>query len=120
MAAPGGPGRGARRGRGSAELSQQIRQTREDIRAQVRATRVQFDEANARINARTGRNLLLAITVGLLMGAVLIVSLVLLKQLFILVVVVLVGFSSYELAGALRTAGRRVPRIGSAVAAVVA
>jgi len=120
MAAPGGTGRGGRRGRGPADLTKQIRQTREDIRAQVKATRVQFDEANARINARTGRNLLLAITVGVLMGVVLIVSLVWLKQLFILVVMVLVGFSSYELAGALRTAGRRVPRIGSAVAAVLA
>lgn len=117
MAAPRGTGRGRR---GSGDLTEQIRQTREDIRAQVRATRVQFDEANARITARTGRNLLLAIVVGLLMGGVLIVSLVWLKQLFILLVVALVGFSAYELAGALRTAGRRVPRIGSAVAAVLA
>jgi phosphatidate cytidylyltransferase len=120
MAAPGGPGRGARRGRGSADLTQQIRQTREDIRAQVRATRVQFDEANARINERTGRNLVLAIAVGLLLGGGFIVSLVVLKQLFVLVSATLVGFAAYELAGALRAAGRRVPRIGSAVAGVLA
>jgi phosphatidate cytidylyltransferase len=122
MAAPGGTGRGTRRGRrerGSGDLTKQIKQTREDIRAQVRATRVQFDEANARINARTGRNLVPAIAVGLLLGVVLIGSVVWLKQLFVLLVVVLVGFSAYELAGALRTAGRRVPRIGSAVGAVL-
>jgi phosphatidate cytidylyltransferase len=120
MAAPGGTGRGSRRGRGTADLTQQIRQTREDIRAQVRATRVQFDEANARITARTGRNLLLAIVVGLLLGGGFIVSLVVLKQLFVLVAAALVGFAAYELAGALRTAGRHVPRIGSAVAGVLA
>jgi len=81
MAAPGGTGRGSWRGRGTADLSKQIRQTREDIRAQVRATRVQFDEANARITARTGRNLLLAIVVGLLLGGGFIVSLVVLAML---------------------------------------
>jgi phosphatidate cytidylyltransferase len=120
MAAPGGTGRGPRRGRGSADLTEQIRQTREDIRAQVRATRVQFDEANARITARTGRNLLLAIVVGLLLGGGFIVSLVVLKQLFVLVAAALVGFAVYELAGALRTAGRHVPRIASTVAGVLA
>jgi phosphatidate cytidylyltransferase len=120
MAAPGGTGRGGRRGRGTADLSQQIRQTREDIRAQVKATRVQFDEANARITARTGRNLVLAVSVGLLLGGGFIASLVVQKPLFVIVSAALVGFGAYELAGALRTAGRRVPRIGSAVAGVLA
>src|SRR5919199_4358546 len=115
MAAPGGTGRGRR---GSGDLTEQIRQTREDIRAQVRATRVQFDEANARITARTGRNLVLAIAVGLLLGGGFIVSLVVLKWLFVLVAAALVGFAAYELAGALRTAGRRVPRLRSSVAGV--
>ena len=117
MAAPRRTGRGRR---GSGDLTEQIRQTRDDVRAQVRATRVQFDEANARITARSGRNLLLAVLVGLLLGALLIGSLVWLKQLFVLLVAALVGFSAYELAGALRTADRRVPRIGSAVATVLA
>src|SRR4051794_33653927 len=120
MAAPGGAGRGRRRGRQTADLTSQLRQTREDIRSQVRATRVQFDEANARITARTGRNLLLAILVGLLLGGGFIVSLVVMKQLFVLVAAALVGFGTYELAGALRTAGRRVPRVGSTVVAVLA
>src|SRR5919199_6471192 len=110
MAAPGGTGRGRR---GSGDLTEQIRQTREDIRAQVRATRVQFDEANARITARTGRNLVLAIAVGLLLGGGFIVSLVVLKQLFVLVAAALVGFAVYELAGAPRAPGAHAPRLAA-------
>jgi phosphatidate cytidylyltransferase len=108
-----------RRPRSAAELQEQIRVTRTDIRDQVRATRIQFDRANARITARTGRNLVLAIGVGLALGAGLVVSLVLAKEFFIVVAAVLVGFAAFELAGALEQAGLRVPRLGSALAGVL-
>jgi phosphatidate cytidylyltransferase len=109
-----------RRPRSTAELQEQIRATRSDIRDQVRATRVQFDQANARITARTGRNLVFAIGFGLVLGAGLVVSLVVVKELFLVVAAVLVAFAAFELAGALRQAGLRVPRFGSALAGVLA
>ena len=109
-----------RRPRTPAELQEQIRATRSDIVDQVRATRMQFDQANARITARTGRNLVVAIGLGLVLGAALLVSLIVAKQLFLIVAVVLVGFGTFELAGALRHAGIHVPRAGSATAGVLA
>ncbi len=109
-----------RRPRTTAELQEQIRATRSDIVGQVRATRLQFDQANARITARTGRNLVFAIGIGLALGAGLLLSLLLVKALFLIVAAVLVAFGTFELAGALRHAGIRVPRIGSAVAGVLA
>ena len=109
-----------RRPRNTAELQDHLRTTREDIRQQVRSTRAQFDEANARLTARSGRNLVFAIGFGVALGAVVILSLVIWKPLFVLVVMALVGFGTSELASALRSAGIRVPRVGAAVAGVVA
>ena len=109
-----------RRLRSSAELQEQIRHARGDIRQQVRATRAQFDEANARVTARTGRNLVFAIGFGLVLGGLVIVSLLVWKPLFVLLAMVLVGFGTLELATAVRHAGIRVPRVPAAVAGVAA
>lgn len=109
-----------RRPRSSAELQEQLRVARDDIRQQVRATRVQFDEANARLTARSGRNLVFAIGFGVVLGGLVIVSLVVWKPLFVLIVMALVGFGTSELAVALRQAGVRVPRVGAAASGVVA
>lgn len=109
-----------RRPRNTAELQDQIRSTRGDIRDQVRHTRAQFDEANARLTARSGRNLVGAIGLGVVLGGVVIVSLVVWKPLFVLVAMALVGFGTSELAVAVRTAGIRVPRVGAAVAGLIA
>ncbi|MCU1571115.1 MAG: phosphatidate cytidylyltransferase [Naasia sp.] len=89
-----------------------------ELQAQVRAAREQFDEAQERINARTGRNLLFAVVVGLVLGFAMIFSLIYLKALFLIVAGVLVGFGAAELAGALRYAGRDVPRTASVIASV--
>ena len=102
-----------------AEFQEQLRQTRGEIRAQVRATRVQFDQANARLTARTGRNLLFAIGVGIVLGAAVLLSLLLVKSIFVVFAIVLVGFAAGELAGALRQSGRDVPIVGSVVAGVL-
>ncbi len=117
----GGSGHGRpRRPRNTAELQDQIRATRGDIRDQVRSTRAQFDEANARLTARTGRNLVGAIGLGVVLGGLVIVSLVVWKPLFVVLAMALVGFGTSELAVALRTAGIRVPRVGAAVVGVLA
>ncbi|GAA2754225.1 phosphatidate cytidylyltransferase [Amnibacterium kyonggiense] len=117
----GGPGDARpRRPRNTAELQDQIRSTRGDIRDQVRHTRAQFDEANARLTARSGRNLVGAVGLGVGLGALLIVSLVIWKPLFVLLAMALVGFGTSELAVAVRTAGIRVPRVGAAIGGVLA
>jgi len=109
-----------RRPRNTAELQDQIRATRGDIREQVRNTRAQFDEANARLTARSGRNLVGAIGLGVVLGGLVVVSLVIWKPLFVVLAMALVGFGTSELAVAVRHAGIRVPRIGAAVAGVLA
>ncbi len=119
--ADGGPGpERPRRPRSTAELQEQIRATRGDIRDQVRSTRAQFGEANARLTARTGRNLVGAIGLGVVLGALVILSLVIWKPLFVLLAMAMVGFGTSELAVAVRHAGIRVPRVGAAVGGVLA
>lgn len=90
----------------------------EEARAQFEEARAQFDEANAKINARTGRNLFAAIGIGLVLGGLFLVSLILLKWLFMILAGALIGLTVFELASALRYAGRDVPRVASTVAAV--
>jgi phosphatidate cytidylyltransferase len=90
----------------------------DDIEHRVEEARAQFDEANAKINARTGRNLLAAIGIGLTLGGLFLVSLILLKWLFMILAAVLIGLTVFELASALRYAGRDVPRVASTVLAV--
>jgi phosphatidate cytidylyltransferase len=106
--AAGGPGR---RSKKHPPSRAEFEATVADIEAQVRAT-------NEKINARSGRNLSSAILIGLVLGGGLIVSLVFVKELFMIFAIVLVGFAAFELASALRFAGRDVPRIPAVIAAV--
>lgn len=108
----GGPG-----GTDSGDLGAQLRARRADFERQVQATRAQLDATNERIVARTGRNLVLAIAIGLGVGGLFLFSLIVVKQIFVLFAVAMVCFGSFELAGALRVAGRRVPATPTVVAA---
>lgn len=119
---PGPQPRGGRRGRprNSAELQEQIRATRGEIRDQVRHTREQFDEANARLTARSGRNLVFATGFGIALGVLVVVSLVIWKPLFVVLAMALVAFGTSELAVAVRHAGIRVPRVGAALVGTLA
>ncbi|HEU0256265.1 MAG TPA: phosphatidate cytidylyltransferase [Microbacteriaceae bacterium] len=92
----------------------QFRATRLDLERQVHETRAQFTATNERIQARTGRNLIGAILIGLGLGAVFLVSLLVVKELFIAVAAVILAVGAFELSGALGHAGRRVPRIPAA------
>ncbi|GAA2025318.1 hypothetical protein GCM10009819_05420 [Agromyces tropicus] len=102
------------------DLRAQIHARRVDLERQFEASRAQFDEAQERINARTGRNLLVAILIGLAFGGALLLSLLVFKELFMVFAVVMAGFSSSELAAALRHGGYRVPRIPTVISAVAA
>ncbi|POH65700.1 MULTISPECIES: phosphatidate cytidylyltransferase [Cryobacterium] len=120
-----GPAQPPQRGRGTgrAEFRAQVQSTKADIERQVQATKAQLDATNERIEARTGRNLILATLIGLVLGGAMLVSLIFIKELFMIVAFVVVGFTAFELAEALRRGGRKVPRIpvlASAVAVVPA
>jgi phosphatidate cytidylyltransferase len=106
--APDGPSaRRNKRARSRAEFEATVA----DIEAQVRAT-------NARIEARTGRNLPLAIIIGLVLGFALLFSLIVIKDVFMVFAAFLLIFTAFELANALRFAGRDVPRVATVIAAV--
>src|ERR1700709_1557564 len=60
-----------------ADIEAQVRATNARIEAQVRAT-------NAKLEERTGRNLVAAIAIGLIFGAAFLLSLILLKQVFMI------------------------------------
>ncbi len=92
---------------------------REEIRAGLGEARAQFEAANARIEAKAGRNLFLAIGVGLLLGALFLLSLFIDKAWFALFVGFFTTFAVIELATAFRVSGRRVPRIGAAIGALL-
>ncbi|WP_082888856.1 phosphatidate cytidylyltransferase [Leifsonia xyli] len=100
------------------ELRAQVQATRADFERQVQARKAQLDATNERIAARTGRNLILAIVIGVAVGAVVVVSLIFIKQLFLVFGIAMIGFAAFELAQAFRGAGRRVPRIPTVAAAV--
>ena len=84
---------------------------RHDIEDQVRAT-------NEKINARTGRPLLVAILVGVALGGALLLSLLIVKDFFLVFAAALIVVASFEFATALRAANRKVPRIPVIITAV--
>lgn len=78
----------------------------------------QVRETNERLNARSGRPLVWAILIGLALGGALLLSLLVIKALFMVLAALLLGFATWELATALRRAGRDVPRLPAVVGAV--
>ena len=57
------------------ELHAQFRATRADFERQLEARRMQFEKTNERIKAKSGRNLLGAIGIGIVLGGLLLLSL---------------------------------------------
>ena len=111
------PSRAKRRWfRGRAEFEAQVEATRAEIRAQVASTRAQIEATNEKIEARTGRNLPLAILIGLGLGFAMLFSLIVIKELFMIFAGALIAFTAFELASALRYAGRDVPRWPTVIA----
>jgi phosphatidate cytidylyltransferase len=94
-----------------ADIEAQVRATNARIEAQMRAT-------NAKIEERTGRNLVAAIVIGIVFGAAFLLSLILLKEVFMLFAAALFIAVTLELTTAFRHSGRNVPRIASIIAAL--
>lgn len=100
-------------------IRDQWRAARDEFGTHVSHARDQLDQANERIKQRTGRDLLLAIAIGLAFGAALLASLLFNKVLFVpfALAAALLGVS--ELARALRTSGRRVDVVPQLIAATI-
>lgn len=100
------------------DLEARAQATVADIEAHVRARKADLEAANARIEARVGRNIPFAVGVGVVLGGGFLVSLIFVTWLFIPFGALLIGFTVLELATGLRHAGRDVPRVASVIAAV--
>lgn len=96
-----------------------LRAARSEFENQVAHARAEFDEANERIKARTGRNLILAILIALAIGAVLVGSLIFVKWAFLVFALAAVLLAVFEFARALATAGRRVDVVPQLVAGAI-
>ncbi|HEU5223593.1 MAG TPA: phosphatidate cytidylyltransferase [Candidatus Lumbricidophila sp.] len=112
-----------------AELREQLRERRADLerqleqrfevgKAQLDAGRAQFEHAQEVIKARTGRNLLGAIVIGLILGLSMLFSLIFVKALFMAFIAVIAALACSELVWAVRRAQVLVPRIPTVIAAL--
>lgn len=88
-----------------------VRAAQTEFEQQIAHARAEFEEANERIKQRTGRDLILAILIGLAIGAVLIASLVFLKWVFVVFALAASLLGVFEFGRALIGAGRRVDLI---------
>lgn len=91
-----------------ADFETQVASARENLEHQMAHARENFEERNERIKARTGRDLIQAILIGLALGALVVVPLVFFKPGFLLIAFAGVLLGTFELARALQTGGRRV------------
>ena len=92
----------------AAAFQESMRAARTEFEHQVAHARVQFEEANERIKQRTGRDLILAILIGLAIGAVLISTLIFLKWVFVAFALAASVLGTVELGRALQVGGRRI------------
>ncbi|GAA1691739.1 hypothetical protein GCM10009808_05900 [Microbacterium sediminicola] len=92
---------------------------RSEFESQVAHARAEFEEANERLKKRTGRDLILAIVIGVAIGAIVLSSLVFIKWLFVPLALAAVLLGSFELSRALSGAGRRIDVIPQLAAGVL-
>jgi phosphatidate cytidylyltransferase len=94
-----------------AAFQDSVRAARTEFESQVAHAREQFEEANERIKQRTGRDLIVAILIGLAIGVVLVATLIFLKWVFVAFALAASVLGTIELTRALQAAGRRVDLI---------
>jgi len=107
------------RGEHSAAFQARIRAARTELEQHAAHARGQFDEANERIKERTGRDLIVAIGIGLAIGAITVSTLVFAKWVFAVFALVAAVFAVFELARALQIGGRRIDLAPQLVAVVL-
>ena len=100
-------------------IREQWRAARDELGTHVSHARDQLDQANDRIKQRTGRDLILAILIGLAFGAALLGSLLFIKALFVPFALAAALLGVYELSRALRSGGRRIDVVPQLIAAAI-
>lgn len=103
----------------SSAFQAHVRAARSEFEQQIDKARADFGQVNDRINARTGRNLLMAILIGVAVGAAVIASLIFVKWLFLLFAIPVCLLGVFEFARALQTAGRRIDVVPQLVAGAI-
>ncbi|MDQ1128786.1 phosphatidate cytidylyltransferase [Microbacterium sp. SORGH_AS_0888] len=120
--APDEPAEGEGRGSGTdaaqSSIQSQMRAARTEFESQVAHARAEFEEANERIKQRTGRDLILAVLIGLAIGAVVFVSLVFFTWPFVIFGSAAALLGVFEFTRALQGAGRRVDVVPQLIAAL--
>lgn len=94
-----------------------VRAARIEIEQHIGKAKADFESANERINQRSGRNLLLAILIGLAVGLTLMASLLLADWAFLILAFPVCLLGVFEFSRALIVAGRRIDVIPQLVAA---
>lgn len=93
-----------------------MKSARTEFESQVAHARAEFEEANERIKQRTGRDLILAVLIGVGIGAVTLSSLLFIKWVFVLFALGVVVLGVFEFGRALQHAGRRIDLAAQVVA----
>lgn len=97
-------------------IREQWKLAKDELGTHVSHARDQLDQANERIKQRTGRDLILAIVIGLAFGAALLGSLLFIKALFLPFALAGALLGIYELSRALRASGRRIDVVPQLIA----
>jgi phosphatidate cytidylyltransferase len=106
-----GQRRSSSTGEPNAAFQSHVRAARSEFENQVAQAKAEFEEANERLKERTGRDLIVAILIGLAIGAVLIASLIFWKEVFVLFALAAGMLGIFEFGRALKGSGRRVDLI---------
>lgn len=100
-----------------------VRAPRNEFEQHMAQARADFEVANERIKQRTGRDLIVAILIGLGIGAVVLASLLFVSWLFALIALAACLLGAFEFARALQAQGRRidiVPQLITGVGVIAA
>ncbi|MEZ3161287.1 phosphatidate cytidylyltransferase [Microbacterium sp. BWT-B31] len=97
----------------------QVRAARSDIENQVQHAMAEFEQANERIKERTGRDLILAILIGVGIGAILVLSLIFLSWPFVVFALAAALLGIFEFGRALSAAGHRVDLVPQLISGTV-
>ncbi|MCK9916821.1 MULTISPECIES: phosphatidate cytidylyltransferase [Microbacterium] len=104
---------------GHGSMRRSSRAPRNEFELQMAHARAEFEEANERIKQRTGRDLILAIVIGLAIGLVVFVSLVFANWPFALFALAVAVLGVFEFARALQGDGRKIDLIPQVAIAVI-
>jgi len=98
----------ARRAAEASSFQDHVRTAREELEQQFGRARDELGQVNERINARSGRNLLMATLIGLAIGVVVVGTLLWIKWLFLVFAIPVCLLGLFEFSRALQAGGRRV------------